>query len=126
VSSTNISNIDFQYALIQLPIGIGYKRSIWKNISFLGSVGTELDLAVRQIVRYESKLSSEMPKTNNTESVREGLMFNTGILALGVEAQIKKHFVAQISPYVLTTFKLNEYRNDPISAGIRMRLYYQF
>jgi hypothetical protein len=125
-SSTNISNIDFQYALLQLPITLSYRFPLKKNLNLIGSVGTELDLSVRQMVKYESKMNSEMPKTNSTESVRQGMTLNTGILALGVEAQIKKYFVAQISPYVLTTFKLNEYRDEPISVGMRMRLYYQF
>jgi hypothetical protein len=125
-SSTNISNIDFQYALLQLPITLSYRFPLKKNLNLIGSVGTELDLSVRQMVKYESKMNLEMPKTNSTESVRQGMTLNTGILALGVEAQIKKHFVAQISPYVLTTFKLNEYRDEPISVGMRMRLYYQF
>jgi len=125
-SSTNISNIDFQYALLQLPITISYRYPLKKNLNLIGSLGTELDLSVRQMVKYESKMNSEMPRTNSTESVRQGMTLNTGIFALGVEAQIKKHFVAQISPYALTTFKLNEYRDERISAGIRMRLYYQF
>jgi hypothetical protein len=83
-------------------------------------------LTVRQMVKYESKFNAEMPKTNSTESVRKGMILNNGILSLGVEAQFKKHFVAQVSPYLLANYKLNEYRDERFAAGLRFRLSYQF
>ena len=125
-SATDISNIDFQYALLQLPLSINYRFPLKNNLNFVGSLGTDIDLTVRQMVKYESKFNVEMPKTNSTESVRKGMILNNGILSLGVEAQIKKHFVAQVSPYLLANYKLNEYRDERFAAGLRFRLSYQF
>lgn len=125
-SATDISNIEFQYALMQLPLSLNFRFPLKKNFNFVGSLGSDLDLTVRQMVKYESKNTSEMPKTNSTESIRQGMILNNGILSFGVEAQFKKHFVAQVSPYLLTAFKLSEYRTDPFAAGIKFRLSYQF
>jgi hypothetical protein len=125
-SATDISNIDFQYALLQLPLYINYRFPLKNNLNFVGSLGTDIDLSVRQMVKYESKFNTEMPKTNSTESVRQGMILNNGILSLGVEAQFKKHFIAQVSPYLLATYKLSEYRDERFAAGLRFRLSYQF
>jgi hypothetical protein len=125
-SATDISNIDFQYALLQLPLSINYRFLLKNNLNFVGSLGTDIDLSVRQMVKYESKFNTEMPKTNSTESVRKGMILNNGILSLGVEAHLKQHFVAQVSPYLLANYKLNEYRNERFAAGLRFRLSYQF
>lgn len=125
-NSTRISNIDFQFSVIQMPVNIGYRFYQFKKLTLFGNLGTTLDLKVNQMVNYQSTVVSELPQQNSLELLRPVNLINAANIGLGAEMPIYKRIWLQTTPYLLVNFKPNEYRREPISPGIKLRLYYQF
>ncbi|HSZ25631.1 MAG TPA: hypothetical protein VK766_07945, partial [Cytophagaceae bacterium] len=123
----NLSNIQMQYNVLQIPVAVNYYLPLKNNFSLIFSGGTDLDvfsnLKIQCVVKgyYNQDIEERKSLTLKYHPV----LFNNVMLSTGVQKQWN-NIVIQASPFVSPQLKTVEYKRDNVYAGLRVRILYKF
>jgi hypothetical protein len=118
-----VTNIDIQYSCVQVPLHVLYMKELTKNVHVVASLGTTLDLRVREIVNYRrpSNAIQDSPNPIRAERNVSTPTFNNAQLSAGVEFSIRK-LTLSIAPtysYQVSNVAYQKYKST-LGGSLRM------
>lgn len=120
----NISEITLKTSLMEVPIRLKYYWPVTPSISVVGSLGTHLNMSIRQDIRYETH-------ENNKENYHSFIhrpapeIFHNIVFAPGIQYQ-KQNLFLQVSPYYQFNYSQIEYLDHPQIFGLSTSLWIKF
>lgn len=120
----NILDIKFHNYSVQLPVGLTYRYPLPRGFTLLGTVGTDLDIFVRQHLDYEYSFDNIEFDEGRNQVQAKSPVFSNAVLSLGFEKQYQ-NFVFQLSPYLMKQWRTNVFDNDDLVFGAKLNLMYQ-
>ncbi len=123
-----ISNINFTYSLMQIPLAIEYYYPLKKNWTLSASVGTDLDISCASTLKYTATetYASDGPKPYDQTYDYSTILFNNLDIALGVSKQFGP-IAIEASPF--TSFQIDKawYKgNSNLFYGGNVKVFYCF
>lgn len=83
---SEILNVKFQNYFLQMPVGISYRFALnFPDVTILGNVGTDLNLAGKQYVTYEYSFDNAKFKEGSNPYSVKGLVFSNALFSIGLE-----------------------------------------
>ena len=122
----DITNIDRQFTLWQLPVNLGYRALLGKGFALTPSVGMDFSLSAQDNTTFTYRRGIfEYQNVSARTQTRACDVFNTYTVALGAEKSWK-HLVIQAGPVLATPTKSSPDPVNPVSLGLRTRVLFQF
>lgn len=121
----HVSEITIHSSLIQLPVAFRYQIPLKNKFSFLFSLGTDLDVALNQQLRYNQSPDSLGPHHDDFEARGDAVFFNNMVISAGIEKRWK-HLVFQAHPFMKPQMKQVFYKPKEFDFGLGVSLLYSF
>jgi hypothetical protein len=119
-----ISDIKISTSFIKMPLYFSYYIPVNRNINFLVSGGTKLDLKVYKSINFQSGILGDIER-NQFEAAPKVRTFNSFNYGMGVQYKYKK-MVFQLQPYFDFQFRKIDYLNFPRKFGVNTSIKYDF
>jgi hypothetical protein len=123
-AGNEILNIKFDDYFLQIPLSISYRYPLIKQWTLLFGLGTDLDIAGRQNVRFDYQGNSGEFDEGRSKANISNPVFNNGLLSAGIEKKFGK-YVFQLMPYASAQWKTSIYKRDDILLGAKLYVMYQ-
>ena len=121
----HVSNITIQSQLLQLPVSINYYIPLKQNFSVRMSLGTDLDIYLKQNLKYKDHVDSTHFNDRQLSAKGNVVVFNNLFFGIGVEKRWN-HLVLNIQPYFSQGLKQVYYKPKETEFGVGVSLKYSF
>ncbi|GAB3260462.1 hypothetical protein GCM10027347_24770 [Larkinella harenae] len=122
-----IRNITQRAKSWQLPLTVAYRLPLGNSFSILPTAGVSLGLGVLEEITYAHRKAVGYPdffqRTLNEKCPPN--LYNSWTASLGLEKQVE-HWGVQITPYLSSPLLSTRHSLNQTTAGVRMRILYQF
>ncbi|WP_128544336.1 hypothetical protein [Larkinella soli] len=120
-----IMDINRRAASWQLPLTLGYRLPMGNRLYIIPAVGASLSLQPREYIGFTHRVGPYDFKQKEFYSDSDKKYYNSWQWSIGIEKALS-HWAFQASPYIWTPFRTRPNSLNQMSAGVRLKVMYQF
>ncbi len=121
----DIQNIQFKYSALHVPISVSYLMPMKNDFSFIVGLGTDFSLRTKENITYKARIEpGNIIMNHEMDLIRTSTFkFENAVFTMGVQ-KLWKGFAFQSMMYFDKKFGDVDYRQMPMSAGLKVQILY--